>query len=89
MHLTQNTRLANISHVDEDIVSGMTVQRCPQPLLVKVVSNETDAPSEDEQAVEGTNLDVLVSLFRSEGTTIPEEIDEADSNTTIDVQDEL
>ena len=89
MHLTQHPRLANIRHVDEDIVSRMTVQRCPQPLLVEVVSNESDAPAEDEQAIEGTNPDVLVGLFGCEGARVTEEVDEADSNATDDVQDEL
>ena len=89
MHLTQHPRLANIRHVDDDIVSRMTVQRCPQPLLVEMVSNESDAPAEDEQAVEGTDPDVLVGLFGCEGARVTEEVDEADSNATVDVQDEL
>ena len=89
MHPTQHPRLANIRHVDEDIVSRMTVQRCPQPLLVEVVSNESDAPAEDEQAVEGTDPDVLVGLFGCEGARVTEEVDEADSNATVDAQDEL
>ena len=87
-YLTQHPRLANIRHVDEDIVSRMTVQRCPQPLLVEVVSNESDAPAEDEQAVEGTDPDVLVGLFGCEGAGVTEEVDEADSNASIDVEDE-
>lgn len=36
-----------------------------------------------------TYLNVLVSFFLSEGTAISKEIDEANGNATIDVQDEL
>ena len=66
MHPTKDTRLANIRHVDEDIVRRVTVQRGAEPLLVKMVTNEPNAPSEHEQAVQGTNLDVLVLLLGGE-----------------------
>ena len=36
-----------------------------------------------------TYPNVLISFIRSEGTTVSEEIDEANSDTTIDVKDEL
>ena len=71
MHTTQHPWLRYIRHVDEDIVCRVTVERCPQPLLIQVVSNETDATTKDEQAIESTNLDVLISLLWRESTTVP------------------
>jgi len=50
----------------------MTVERCLQPLLVKMVTNEADAATKNEQTVQGTDLDVLVSLLRGKCTTITE-----------------
>ena len=53
------------------------------------MSNEPNTLAEDEPAVEGRDPDVLVSLFGCEGARVAEEVDEADSNATDDVQDEL
>jgi hypothetical protein len=89
MHLTQHPRLTNIRHVDENIISRMRIQRRPQPLLVKVVTNEPDTPAEHEQTVEGTDPDVLVSLLGCEGSRVMQEVDEADSDATVNVEDEL
>ena len=36
-----------------------------------------------------TCLDVLISFFWGEGTAVAEEVDEADGNATVDVEDEL
>ena len=55
-HLPQYPRLRQVSHVDEDIVCWVSVQRRTQPLLVEVVSDETDRAAEHEQAVKRTNL---------------------------------
>jgi len=67
----------------------MTVQRCAEPLLVKMVTNETNATTEDKQPVERPDLDVLVRIFGGEGAAVPEEIDKADGDAAVDVQDEL
>ena len=67
----------------------MTVQRRAEPLLIKMVTNETNAATEDKQPVERPDLDVLVRLFRSEGAAVPKEIDKADGDAAVDVQDEL
>jgi len=68
-NLRHDTRLGHILHVDEDIVGWVTVKRSPETLLVEVVADETDAASEDEQAVERTDLNVLVGLFTAERTS--------------------
>ena len=57
--------------------------------MVEVVTDETDAAAKDEQTVESTDLDVLVRLLGCERTRVAEEVDEADSNATVDVEDEL
>lgn len=67
----------------------MTVERSLQPLLIEVVTNETNATTENKEAVESTNLDVLVSFLWSESTTVTEQVDEANGNATVDVEDEL
>lgn len=54
--LAQHTRLRDVRHVDEDVVRRVAVQRCTQTLLVKVVTDEADRATEDEQAVERTDL---------------------------------
>ena len=86
----------------------MSVERGAESLLVKVVTNESNRTTEDEETVEGTNLivkefspgatqhahpithfNILLSFLRVECTTITEQINEADGDATIDVQDEL
>jgi len=51
------------------------------------MADKTDAATEDEQAVEDTNLDVLVGFFSSEGTAIPKEVNKTDGNASVDVED--
>jgi hypothetical protein len=54
-----------------------------------MVSDETDAATEDKETIEGPNLDVLIGFFGGEGTTVTQEINEADGDAAIDVEDEL
>lgn len=67
----------------------MTVERCTQPLLVEVVTDETDASSEHEQPIQRADLDILVRFFSRKGTRVTKEIDEANGDTAIDVENEL
>jgi len=89
LHAAKDTRLRDVSHVDEDVVRRMAVERCAEALLVKMMADETNRTAKNEEAIQGTNLDVFISFFRGEGTAIAEEIDKADGDATIDVQDEL
>lgn len=66
----------------------MTVERSLETLLVEVVTDEADGATEDEEAVEGTDLDVLLSFLGGEGTRVPEEVDEANGYAAVDVEDE-
>ena len=88
VHLSNDTGLHDIGHGDEDVVSGVAVQRCTETLLVEMVADEADAAPEDEQTVESSNSNVLVCLVSAEGTAVSQEIDEADSNAAIDVENE-
>ena len=75
---------SSLGHVGEEVgnvVPGVTVQTSAQSLLVEVVSNKTDASSEDEETVQDTHLEVVLGLFSGESTRVAEQVDEADSNT--------
>ena len=67
----------------------MAVERCTQALLVEVVADETDGATEDEEAVQGADLDVLVRLLGRECAGVAQQVDEADGDAAIDVEDEL
>jgi len=51
------------------------------------VSNETDGAAQDEESVEHTHLQVVLRLLWRESTAVTHEIDKADGNATVDVQD--
>lgn len=72
-----------------DVVPRMSVQASPQPLLVKVMRNETDTPTEHEETVENAHAEVVFGLFGAEGTAVAEEVDETDGNAAVDVEDEV
>lgn len=67
----------------------MTVQTSAQSLLVEVMGNQTNAASQNEQTVEDTHAEVVLGLLGGEGTAVAEEIDKADGNASIDVQDQV
>jgi hypothetical protein len=72
-----------------DVVPRMSVEASAQPLLVEVVGNQTHATSEDEETVQNTHLHVVLSLLSGESTAVAHEIHEANSNATVDVEDEV
>lgn len=87
--LSAGPALTEVGEEVGDIVPRMTVETGAQSLLVEVVGNETDAATQDEETVEDTHGEVILSLLRGEGTAVAEEIDEADSNAAIDVEDQV
>jgi len=89
LHLGDNTGLHDIFHGDEDIIGRMAVEGCSEPLLVKMVTNEADATTENEKTVQCANLDILISFLSSERAAITEEIDEANCDAAVDVENEL
>lgn len=67
----------------------MPVEASPQPLLVQEVGNQTDTATEHEQTVQHTHLEVVLSLFWGESAAVAHEIDEADGDAAIDVENEV
>ena len=72
-----------------DIIPRMTVETSAQTLLVEEMGNKTNAAAQDEETVQDTHLEVVLSLLGGEGTAVAEEIDEADGNAAIDVEDQV
>lgn len=54
LHLRQHPR--GLHSLDENVISGMTVKRRAETLLVKMVTDEADATTENEETVESTDL---------------------------------
>jgi len=67
----------------------MSVETGAQSLLIEVMGNQTDAASEDEEAVEHAHAEVVLRLFRGEGAAVAEQVDEADGHATVDVKDQV
>jgi hypothetical protein len=67
----------------------MSVKPSSQSLLIEVVCNQTDRSSKNEKSVQDTILQVILSLFSTESTTVSDQVDEANSNTSINVQDQV
>lgn len=67
----------------------MSVETSAQSLLVKVVSNQTHAATQNEETVEDTHLHVVLRLLSGESTAVAHEIHEAHSNATVDVENEV
>lgn len=72
-----------------DVVPRVSVQTSAESLLVEVVGNETDAASKDEQTVQDTHAEIVLSLLSGESTAVAHQVDEADSHTTVDVEDQV
>jgi len=67
----------------------VAVQAGAQALLVEVVGDEADGAAEDEEAVEDAHLEVVLGLFGGEGAAVAHEVDEADGDAAVDVQDQV
>lgn len=67
----------------------MPVKTSTKPLLVKEVSNQTNTSAENEETVEHTHLQVVLSLLVGESTTIADKVNKADSNATVNVENQV
>lgn len=67
----------------------MTVETSAKSLLVEEVGNQTNGATKDEQTVEYTHLEVVLSLFGREGTAVAEQVNEADGDGTVNVEDKV
>lgn len=72
-----------------NVIPWVTVQTSAETLLIQEVGNKTNASSEHEKAVEDTHLEVILSFLGGESSRVAEQVDEADSNATIDVQNQI
>jgi hypothetical protein len=72
-----------------DIIRGMSVQGSAETFLIKMMADETDAATENEESVERSNLDIFLRLLGGKSTAITEQVDEANSDASIDVENEL
>ena len=67
----------------------MPIEAGPQSLLVQVMRNQSNTSAKNEQAVEYAHVKIVLCLLRREGSTVAQQIDKADSNTAIDVEDQV
>ena len=81
--------LGDVGEEVGNVVPGVTVQASAQSLLVEVVSNETNATSEDKETVQDTHSEVVLGLLSGESTGVAEQVNEADSNTSVNVEDKV
>lgn len=51
--------------------------------------NQTNRTSQDEQSVEHTHLEVVLGFLIAESARVTEEIDEADGDTAVHVEDQV
>ncbi len=67
----------------------MPIQAGPQPLLIEIMGDETDAAAQDEETVEDAHVEVVLGLLGREGAAVAHEVDEADGDAAVDVEDEV
>ena len=67
----------------------MSIQTSPQTLLVKIMRDQTDTPTKHEQAIEDTHVHVVFSFLGAKGTTVPHQINKADCDAAIDIENEI
>jgi hypothetical protein len=53
------------------------------------MGNETDTSAKDEETVENTHLQVVLSLLGGEGTAVADKVNEADSNAAVNVENQV
>jgi hypothetical protein len=72
-----------------DIIPRMSVQTSTQSLLIQVVGNQPNATTEYEETIENAHAEIVFSLFGAKGTTVAHEINKADGNAAINIQDQI
>lgn len=51
--------------------------------------NQSDASTQHKQSVQYAHAQIILSLLGTKGTAVTHQVNEADSDTTIDVKDEV
>lgn len=72
-----------------DVIPGMSVQTSSQTLLVKIMGDQADASSQNEETVKNAHLQVIFGLFWTKGAAVAHKIDKADSNAAVNVENEV
>lgn len=67
----------------------MTVKTSTQTLLIEVMCDKTDGATKNEETVQNTHLHVIFRLLSRERTAVAHQVDEADSNGTINVENQV
>ena len=81
--------LAELGEEVGDVVPGVAVETSAESLLVEEVGNQTNGATKDEKTVEHTHLEVVLGLLGGEGTAVAHEVNEADGDGTVDVENEV
>ena len=87
--LAGSVALGHLGEEVGDVVPGVTVETGTKSLLVEEVGNQTNGATKDEQTVEHTHLKVVLSLLGGECTAVAEKVDEADGDSTVNVEDKV
>jgi len=67
----------------------MSVKTSAQALLVQEMCNQTDATAQDKQTIENTHAQVVFGLLGRERSATSDQVDEADCNAAINVEDQV
>ena len=67
----------------------MSVKAGAQSLLVKVVGNQTNAPTQDKETIQHAHAQVILDLLGGESAAVTHQVDEADGDAAVDVQDQI
>lgn len=67
----------------------MPIQASAETFLIQVMGNETNASAQHEKTVQHAHVEVIFGFFSAKGTAVAHKIDEADSHTTVNVQDQV
>ena len=67
----------------------MPVKARPQTFLIQEMRNQADAPAQHEQSIEHPHVQVVFGFLWGESAAVAKQVDEADGNAAVDVEDEV
>ncbi len=91
LHSTLLTRitLRKVRQEISNIIPRMSIKPRPQPLLIEIMRNQPNTPTQHEQTVQHAHIEVIFGLFGAESAAVAHEVDEADCDAAVDVEDEI
>lgn len=72
-----------------DIIPRMPIQAGPETLLIQIMRNQANASTKNEQPIEHTHAHIVFGLLRAKGTTVAHEVNEANSDSAVNVKNEI